>query len=61
MAIHRYTKANNKYMKNYNKNIESSYLTYLNASILYGWAMFQKLPVNDFKWKKMYQILTKIS
>ena len=48
-------------MKNYNKNIESSYLTYLNASILYGWAMFQKLRVNDFKWKKMYQILMKIS
>ena len=61
MAIHRYAKANNKYMKNYNKNIESSYLTYLNASILYGWSMFQKLPVNGFKWKKMYQILMKIS
>ena len=61
MAIHRYAKANNNYMKNYNKNIESSYLTYLNASISYGWAMFQKLPVNDFKWKKMYQILMKIS
>ena len=34
-AIHRYTKANNKYMKNYNN--------------LYGWAMSQKLPVNGFK------------
>ena len=30
-AIHRYTKANNKFIKNYNKNIESSYLTYLDA------------------------------
>ena len=25
-ATHRYAKANNKYMKNYNKNIESSYI-----------------------------------
>ena len=37
-------------MKNYNKNIESSYLTYLDASNLYGWAMSQNLPVNGFKW-----------
>ena len=31
-SIHRYAKTNNKYMKNYNKNIESSYLTYLDAN-----------------------------
>ena len=51
-ATHRYAKANNKYMKNYNKNIESSYIQYLDANNLYGWAMSQKLPVNDFKWVK---------
>ena len=51
-AIHRYAKANNKYMKNYDKNIISSYLMYLNASNLYGWAISQKLPVNGFKWIK---------
>ena len=43
---------NNKYMKNYDKNIESSYIEYLDANNLYGWAMSHKLPVNDFKWIK---------
>ena len=37
-------------MKNYDKDIASSYLLYLDASNLYGWAMSQKLPVNGFKW-----------
>ena len=39
-------------MKNYDKNIESSYLMYLDANNLYGWAMPQKLSSNGFKWKK---------
>ena len=36
-------------MKNYNNN-ESSYIQYLDANNLYGWAMSKKLPVNGFKW-----------
>ena len=48
--IHKYAKGNNKYMKNYDKDKESSYLKYLDANNLCGWAMSQKLPVNRFKW-----------
>ena len=51
-AIHRYTKANNKYVKSYDKNIESSHLMYLHANNLYRWRMSEKLPVIGFEWVK---------
>ena len=49
-SIQRYAKANNKYMKSYNDNEESSYIQYLEANNLYGWGMSKKLPTNGFKW-----------
>ena len=55
-ATHRYAKADNKYMKNYDKKIESSYIEYLDANNLYGWATSQKLPVNGFKWVKQKRL-----
>ena len=51
-AEYRYAKANNKYTKNYNKNIESLFFMYLDTNNLYGQAMSQKLPVGGFKWIK---------
>ena len=51
-ATHKYAKANKKYIKNYDKNNESSYLNYLDANNFYGWTMSQKLPINGFKWVK---------
>ena len=47
-ATYRYAKASNKYMKNYDRNIESSFLEYLEANNLYGWPMCKKLQVSDF-------------
>ena len=57
---HRHAKANNKYMKNHDKNIGSSYIEYLDTNYLHGRAMSQKLPVKGFKWAKQ-QILSKFN
>ena len=51
-ATHRYATANNQYIKNSDKNNESSYIEYLDANNLYGWEMSQKLPVKGSKWVK---------
>ena len=52
-AMHRYAKPNNKYMNNYDKYEESSYIQYLDVNNLHGRVMSQKLPAG-FKWKKIY-------
>ena len=49
-AVHRYAKANNEYMKDYDESKESSYIQYLDANNLYGAAMSEKLSMNGFKW-----------
>ena len=56
-ASHHHETANNKHMKNYDKNIGSSILEYTDANNLYGWAMIKKLPVGNFKWIKKNDLL----
>ena len=49
-AIHRYSKANNKHIKDYDKNKESSYIKHWDINNLYDCGISQKLPVNKFEW-----------
>ena len=49
-AVHRYTKANNIYMKECDQSKQSSYIQYFDANNLYGAAMSEKLPMNGFTW-----------
>ena len=42
--------SNNKYMRDYYKNKELSYLKYQDVNNSNGWAMLQQLPVNNFGW-----------
>ena len=48
----RYSKANNKYMKNYDPTKLSKYISYLDMNNLYRWAMSGYLPYGRFKWLK---------
>ena len=41
-SVHQYAKANKKYMKDYDKNKELSYLQYWDLNDLCGWAMSEK-------------------
>ena len=51
MITKRYARANNPGCgRVYNPNKELSYLIYLDANNLYGWAMSQFLPTGGFRW-----------
>ena len=53
-SIFSYAKANSKYMKDYDKNKESSYIQFWDVNNSYGCTMSQILPVNNFAWFKRH-------
>ncbi|EGT57546.1 hypothetical protein CAEBREN_30406 [Caenorhabditis brenneri] len=55
-AMLRHSKANNKYMSDYNPDELSKYLLYLDANNLYGWAMSQKLPYDEFQFVEVFEL-----
>ena len=50
----RYSKANNKYMKNYDPKKPSKYISYLDMNNLYEWAISGYLLYGGFKWLKNF-------
>ena len=56
MISNRYSKANNKYLKDYNTEEESTYIVPLDANNLYGWAMSESQPYGGFKWLTKQQL-----
>ena len=53
MVSKRYAKANNPLVSDYNPSKPNSYIMYLDANNLYGWAMSKPLPKSGFKWKRV--------
>ena len=60
VIFNKHSKANNKYLKDYNPNEETKHIIYLDANNLYGEAMSHKLPINGFKWFPVEQMTNNI-
>jgi hypothetical protein len=52
MASHRHFKANNPKMgEAFNPSKPTSWISYVDATNLYGWGMSQYLPIGGYKWE----------
>ena len=56
MISTRYGKANNPYMKDYDPDQPTKFISYLDANNLYGWAMCKPLPTKGFRWMKKEEL-----
>ena len=56
MISHRYAKANNPHLPEYNSDLPNSYIMYWDANSLYSWAMAQHLPTANFRWLSSEEI-----
>ena len=52
MVTQRYARASNELMVDYDPSRPPTFLQYLDANNLYGWAMCQYLPASDFSWQE---------
>jgi hypothetical protein len=52
----RHARANNPYLKDYDSSNPHSYIFYVDANNLYGWAMSEKLPVRNFKFLSEHEV-----
>ena len=52
----RYSKANNKYMTDYDSSEKNIFIIYLEANNLYGWAISNYLPYGEFEWLSQEEI-----
>ena len=58
MVTERFVKANNPYLSDYDRARPTSYIQYLDANNLYGWAVSQPLPTGEFEWLTKDEILS---
>ena len=57
MVSKRYARANNPKVEGYNPEKKTTWIQYLDANNLYGWAMSQPLPVGGFEWVEAEQCI----
>ena len=50
MITTRFARANNPYMSTFDPKLPTSYIIYLDANNLYGWAMSMPMPNGGFTW-----------
>ena len=57
MVSKRYSKANNKYLPEFDPNLPSKFILYLDTVNLYGRAMQEYLPLKDFEWMDQDELI----